>query len=212
MALTVTVIMIVAIKVAALVSVIVIVMMMPVAVSALSVVSATLGVEWAHHLVDMRTQPRHHLGQHVIRLDVDGLGRDLGRRVAVAQMPSDPSERPSVMPKDLVEGLWRRNHRHSAAILEDKRIAVLQAHRLRQVEQKAQASLPLHHDAPPVALIEVERHHFGDCPAARSVRFARDGADHGSASVARDLVRTYYATPRREPAITAADRRLQNRK
>src|SRR5262245_35223287 len=101
---------------ATVVAVIMVVMVMPMAamivpvamagmIVALMIIGASLRTERARHGRHAAALAAHHLGQHVVVLDVDHIRRDLGGRVAVADVPSDPKQPRRALGLDLEQPL-----------------------------------------------------------------------------------------------------------
>jgi hypothetical protein len=64
-------------------------------------IGTTLRLERPLHFVHMSPQPFHHLRQHVIRLDEDGVGGDLRGRMPIAEVPGDTCQRNRIRGVDL---------------------------------------------------------------------------------------------------------------
>jgi hypothetical protein len=79
---------------------------------------------------------------------------DLG--VTVAKMPSDASQRGSVLGRDFDERFAFSDDAHHRSIFKYEAITVAQPRRLWQVEQEPCAGLTRQHDPPPASFIRVE--------------------------------------------------------
>ncbi|KQT15011.1 hypothetical protein ASG57_32895 [Bradyrhizobium sp. Leaf396] len=80
---------------------------------------------WIERRLDLdhaRAEPLHHLLDHVIAADAQGLRHDLGRQMAVAEMPADANEVVRIAAADLEQRLGRRDHLDQAAVLQHQRI------------------------------------------------------------------------------------------
>jgi hypothetical protein len=106
-----------------------------VVMAAIVVVGAALGLERALHERRGAALAAHHLGEHVVILNVDRIGGDLGRRVAVADVPGDPHQAERVLGPHLQQRLRRRLHLDEASVLELQRVAVVLCRRLVEIEQ-----------------------------------------------------------------------------
>src|SRR3954470_14327292 len=129
--------------------------MVAVVVAAVVFVGAALGLERAHHGRRRAPLPAHHLGQHRIVLDVEGVRRDLGRGVPVADVPSHPQETKRILGPDFEQALWRGLDLDEPPILKLYGVAVVEDGGPLQVEQKVEAALALERDAAAVAALMV---------------------------------------------------------
>lgn len=147
----------------------------------LAAVGTALGIERAHDMVDVRTEPDNHLLQNVIRLDIDGAACDLCRYVPVADVPRDARQGVRVVRVDLQQGLGRCHDFHEAAPLDLECIAVREIGRLGQIEQKGVAAIGRERDPPPVPRFAVKRNgidgdaadHFGAADDMRCAQHER---------------------------------------
>ncbi|TCR64879.1 hypothetical protein EV560_106346 [Bosea sp. BK604] len=153
------------------VTMIVPVVVMPVMIMAVMIVSAilvamiigaALGLERALDLAHRATLAADHLGQHMVVLDIDRVGGDLGRGVAVADMPGDAHQAQRVLGADLEQALRRRLDQDEAAILKLDGIAIVQRGRLVEIEQDVEPAIALERDAAAVAVLMVERQRLDD--------------------------------------------------
>src|SRR3546814_9245719 len=68
-------------------------------------IGAAFGIEWRHDRLAMATQALDHVGDHMIVADAQARrihrSQQLGRQVAIAQMPRDPDERAQRIGADL---------------------------------------------------------------------------------------------------------------
>lgn len=102
----------------------------------MSFVGAALRLERTLHCFDGAAQTAHHLRQHVIGLDVDGVARDFCGRVPVADVPSYPGQPRLRLGADFEQGLRGRNHLDQTTIFKLEGIAAFNGHRLLQVQQE----------------------------------------------------------------------------
>jgi len=119
-------------------------------------VGATLGLEGPRDTLHRATEPAHHLGQHVVVADVEGVIADLGRGMAIADMPRDLGEAGRRLSAHLEEILRRGDHLDQTAILELECIATLDGCHLVQVEQKLGALVALERDTSAMAPLVIE--------------------------------------------------------
>ena len=164
----------------------VVVVVMPVAVAvavvvpAIVLVGAALRLEGAHHDGGRAALAAHHLGQHVVVLDVDRVRRHLGGGVPVADVVGHLQEPQRVLGAHLQQALGRGLHLHEAAVLELHGIAVVQHRGLVEIEQKVEAGIAFQRDAAAVAALVIEGDGVGN-PVRFHGGFAEDrgGAEHG---------------------------------
>jgi hypothetical protein len=124
--------------------VVVMIVVMPVAVvvPAIVLVGAALRLEGAHHDGGRAALAAHHLGQHVVVLDVDRVRRHLGGGVPVADVVGHLQEPQGVLGAHLQQALGRGLHLHEAAVLELHGVAVVQHRGLVEIEQKSRPASP----------------------------------------------------------------------
>lgn len=154
-----------------------------IAIGMIVVVSPTLGLERPFDHRHRTALPTHHLGEDMVVLDVERVGRDLGRGVAVADMPGDAHQPQRVVGADLQQALGRRPDQDEPAILQLDRVAVVERGRLVEIEQDIEAGVALQRQTPAAAILMVERQGLDD--AVRLDRgFANDGggAQHDGAT------------------------------
>jgi hypothetical protein len=156
---------------------------MTVVVAAIVLVGSALRLEGPHHRDGAAALAAHHLGEHVIVLDIDRLGGDFGRRVAVAHMVGDLEEPERVFGPDLEEPLRRGLHLNQAAVVELQRIPIGEDGGPVEVEQEFQSVVALERNPAAVAALMVEGDGIGDAVGLHG-RFADDGrgAQHDRSS------------------------------
>ncbi len=162
------------------VAVVVVVMPVAVVVPAIVLVGAALRLEGAHHDGGRAALAAHHLGQHVVVLDVDRVRRHLGGGVPVADVVGHLQEPQRVLGAHLQQALGRGLHLHEAAVLELHGIAVVQHRGLVEIEQEIEARIAFQRDAAAVAALVIEGDGVGN-PVRLHGGFAEDrgGAEHG---------------------------------
>ena len=101
------------------------------------VVSVAIGTHFrlksADGRFDRRTKSFGHMLKHMIRLNIDGICRELGRRMTVAEMPSQPGERKRILGFDFQKLLGSRPDLNQAA-LHSEHIPLLLKGRLMEVD------------------------------------------------------------------------------
>ena len=125
-------------------------------VAAAVVVGAALGAEGTHDRLDDAAEATHHVGENVVVLDEDRALGDLGRGVAIADVPGDAGERERIGRLDREQPLGRRLHLDEAAILQHQRVAVVEHDRLAEIEQERESALGAEHHAAAVPAGMVE--------------------------------------------------------
>jgi hypothetical protein len=141
-------------------------------------IGAAFGIERRLDLDHARAEPFHHRLDHVIAPDTQTLGHDLGRQMAVAEMPGHSDKMQRIDAADFDQRLRRGDHFDQLAILEHQRIAAAQRHRVFQVEQELKPARARHRHPPPVPVVEIEHDGVGGrfFPAMLALDFR--GADH----------------------------------
>jgi hypothetical protein len=141
-------------------------------------IGAAFGIERRLDLDHARAQPPDHRLDNVVAADPQALWHDLGRQMAVAEMPGDADQMMRVGAPDLGQRLGRSHYFDQPAILEHQRVAAAQRHRVFQVEQELKSPGAGHRHPPPVPIIEIEHDGIGRrlLPAMLPENFR--GADH----------------------------------
>lgn len=133
-----------------------------VAVSMVVVVGAALGLEGALHRRHRTALPAHHLGQDVVVLDVDRVGGDLGRGMAVADMPGDAHQPQRVLGADLQQALRCGLDLDKAPVLQLHGVAISQHRGLVEIEQDIEPAIGLEGKAAAIAVVMVEGERVDD--------------------------------------------------
>jgi hypothetical protein len=97
----------------------------------------------------------------MVAADTKALADDLGRQMAVAEMPGDPHQMRGIRAFDLHQRLRRRHHLDQPAVLQHQRIATAQGDGIFKVEQEFKAARTRHRHAPPVPVVEIEHDSVG---------------------------------------------------
>ena len=124
-------------------------------------VRATLGIERRLDLDDARAQPFHHRLDDVIAADAQAFRHDLGRQMAIAEMPGDPDQMQRIRTADFEQRLGGRHHLDQPAVFQHQRIAAAQRDGVLQIEQEFQPARPRHRHPPPVPVVEIEHDRIG---------------------------------------------------
>jgi hypothetical protein len=114
----------------------------------------------------------------VIAPDPQALRHDLGRQMAVAEVPADPHQMLRIVAANLDQRLGRRHHLDQAAVLQHQRIAAAQRHRVFEIEQEFESAGAGHRHPSPVPVIEIQHDGIGRCflPVMLATNLRR--ADH----------------------------------
>jgi len=126
-----------------------------------SAVGAALGVERGAYRGDRCAEAGEHVLDDVVATDEQAVAPDIGRQMAVANMPGKAEKVGGVAAADLGERFRRCLHRDDAAVVEDEAVAVAQRRRLGQVEEEGEAVAAGHHHPPAVTMVVVEHHGVG---------------------------------------------------
>ena len=127
-----------------------------------------------------RAESARHVLDHRIAADAQAPFRQLGRQVAIAEVPGDAGQRGGIGGADFGERLRRGDDLDDAAVLELQSVAGAQHHRFRQVEQEAEPAHAGHGEAAAIALVVIEHHRVDRL--ARPLSGGNDGmsVEHGA--------------------------------
>src|SRR5436190_2653407 len=103
-----------------------------------------------------RTEPLHHLLEHMIAPDAEGFVGKLRIRVSVADVPGEAHEIDRRLRADLDQWLRLSRDHDNRSVLKHQSITVAQHHRLRKIKQQLLAPLGREHDAPPYPVSSIE--------------------------------------------------------
>ncbi|HKD77764.1 MAG TPA: hypothetical protein VKB76_19825, partial [Ktedonobacterales bacterium] len=142
-------------------SMVVIVIMPMVVLMSAARIGAAFGIERRLDLDHARPQPLHHRLDHVIPADAQALRHDLGRQMAVAEMPGDADQMMRIGALDLDQRLGCGHHLDQPSILQHQRVTTAKSNGVFQVEQEFQSARPSHRHPPPVAVVEIQHHGVG---------------------------------------------------
>jgi len=145
-------------------------------------IGAAFGIERRFDLDHPRAQSLHHRFDDVIAADPQPFADDLGRQMAVAEMPRNPDQMMRVDAADLDQRLWRRDHFDQPAIVEHERIAAAQGDRILEIEQEFEPPRARHRHPPPVTIVEIENDRIGRRLRPAMLRADMRGTDHADLS------------------------------
>ena len=123
-------------------------------------VSAAFRIEGRLQSLDLSAEPRRHLFDDVILPNTKLVRKNLRRKVAVAEMPSQPNEMVSIARRDVGDRLGRGSNLDNPTILKAQPVAIAQLGRLGEIKQKLHARVSAHRASTAIARIVVERDEF----------------------------------------------------
>ena len=126
------------------------------------VIGAALRLEGARHGLHRAAKAADHFGEHVILLEIEGIGGDFAGRMAVADMPGGLEEPHWIVGLDFDQRLRRGLDENKRAIFEFHRVAVIERGRLFEIEQEDEPLLAGERDPATVAPFMVEADHIDD--------------------------------------------------
>jgi hypothetical protein len=141
-------------------------------------IGAAFGIERRLDLDYFRSKPHGKIGDNMIAADPQRTGHDLGRQMAIAQMPGHARELPRIGADDFQEQLRRGDNLDQTAVFKEQRIAAPQLGRRRQIEQKGHAGIAGHGNAPAVPVVVIENDAVGRLARPSGGRSDGDSA-HG---------------------------------
>jgi hypothetical protein len=141
-------------------------------------IGPAFGIERRFDLSHPPPELADHILDHVVPANAQAPARDLGRQMAIAEMPGDTHQMLRIGAANFNQRLRRRHHLDQPAILQHQRIAATQRHRFLEVEQEFQAARAGHRQTPPVPIVEIEHHGIGGRLGPGRRRQHLDGADH----------------------------------
>jgi len=124
-------------------------------------VRPALRIERRLDLDDARAEPLHHRFDDVIPADAQAFWHDLGRQMAVAEMPGDPDQMQRIGTPDLDQRLGGRDHLDQPSVFQHQGVATAQRDGVFQIEQEFQPARPRHRHPPPVPVVEIEHDGIG---------------------------------------------------
>ena len=141
-------------------------------------VRPALGIERRLDLDDARAQSLHHRLDDVIPANAQAFRHDLGRQMAIAEMPGDPDQMQGIGAADLDQRFRSRHHLDQPSVFQHQRIAAAQRDGVLEIEQEFETARARHRHPPPVPIVEIE--HDGIGRGLRPAMLAQDFgcADH----------------------------------
>jgi hypothetical protein len=103
------------------------------------IVGAAFRAKGARHRCCAATLTAHHLGQHMVGLDIDRVGRHFGWRVAIADVPGDPQQPERIFGAHLQKPLGRGLDLDEPAIVELQRVAIVEDRGLVEIDKPPSA-------------------------------------------------------------------------
>jgi hypothetical protein len=143
-------------------------------------IGAAFGIERRFDLDDARAQPFHHRLDDVVAPDPQAFAHDLGRQMAVAEMPGDPDQMLRIAPAYFEQRFRRCDDFDQPAVVEHQRVAAAQRDRGFQIEQEFKPARACHRHPAPVTIVEIEHDGIGrrlrpavSCPDLRRADHAK---------------------------------------
>lgn len=155
-------------------------------------IGATFGIERRLDLDKAAAEAPDHVGDDVVAPDAQSARRDLGRQMAVAEMPGDAHQMLGIRPPDLDQWFGGCDHFHQPAVFQHQGIATAQRHGLLEIEQEGEPTGALHGEASTVAVVETEHHRIGRLTGPPGAEYLHC-ADHSAllAAMHRPAVRRH---------------------
>lgn len=141
-------------------------------------ISAALGIERRLDLDDAGAEPGHHRLDDVIAANAQTLRHDLGRQMAIAEMPGDPHQMERIGAADFDQRFRGGDHFDQAAVLQHQRIPTPQGDGVLQIEQEFQPARARHRHTPPMPVVEIEHDGIGCGVRPAVLALNLGGADH----------------------------------
>ena len=142
-------------------------------------IGTTLGVERRFDLDDARSEPAHHVFDHMIAPDTQALRRYLRRQMPVAEVPGDAHQMMRILAADFRQWLGRSHDLDQPPILQHKRIAAAQRGRRFQIEQEFKPTRPGHREPPAMPVVETQHDGIRRRLRPAMLRLHVRRADHG---------------------------------
>ena len=113
----------------------------------MGVIGTVLGKERFGGIGKPGAEAQQHVANDVVALDQDAAGFELGRQVAVAEVPGEAEQVPVIFPANLVEPFRGGDHLHQPPVLEQERAMILKRYRAREIDEHLAAMLKLQQPA-----------------------------------------------------------------
>jgi hypothetical protein len=120
-------------------------------------VSAPFGLKGNLHAYEIRAEPMKHCLNDMVRSNAKNLMPNLGRHMAISQMPSHARKLSDISMPDLDNQLHRGLYLQPPPIFKLQPVSLCHGNRFREVEENLFASIRHQTDAPAVALLEIQR-------------------------------------------------------
>ena len=163
-------------------------------------IGAALGVEGGGDVRHDRAEMVDHVLDDGVVADAQPVAEELGRQVAVAEVPGDTQQVDRRLRRDLAERFGRGIDGDDAAVLQHQPVAAPERHGLRQVEQEFQPTGSRHRHTPAVPLVVIEDDAVGRFPRPLAGGVYLGRADH---RLAIWLIVSSRDTTSRSPRQTA---------
>jgi hypothetical protein len=115
----------------------------------------------------------------VIAADDEALTIEHRGEMTIAEVPGNPHQMAQVVATDLGEWFPCSDDFEVSTVLKHQSIALAKAVRLLEIEQEFEPGVRHHHDATPMAAVEIENDEGIRFRLATLGRRNRNGADHG---------------------------------
>jgi hypothetical protein len=141
-------------------------------------IGAAFGIKGRFDLDHARAQSLHHCLDDMVAPDAQAARGDLGRQMAVAEMPGDPDQMLRIGAANLDQRLRRRDDLDQPAIVEHQRIAAAQHGGVFQIEQEFEPARAGHRHPPAMTIVKIKHDGVGRrlIPAMRTANLR--GAGH----------------------------------
>jgi hypothetical protein len=124
-------------------------------------IGAAFGIERRFDLDHARAQSPDHRLDDMVAADAQAARGDLGRQMAVAEMPGDPDQMLRIGPANFDQRLRRGDDLDQPAVVEHQRIAAAQHGGVFQVEQKLKSARAGHRHPPAMTIVKIEHNGIG---------------------------------------------------
>jgi hypothetical protein len=126
------------------------------AIAVMVLVGAAFRLERRFDLDHLRAEPDRHVGENMVAPQPNGVRKNLRRCVTIAEVPGDARKLQRIVRANLVQGFGCRFDGDDAAVFEHEAVAMAEAHRVGEIEEKRDAALPAHRhsSAMPVVIVE----------------------------------------------------------
>jgi hypothetical protein len=158
-------------------------------------IGAAFGIKGRLDLDDARAKPLHHGFDDMIMPDTQGLSRDLGRQMPVAEMPGKANQMMRVAAADLEKPLRSGHDLDQPAVFKHQRVTAAQRDRVLKIKQEFKPPRARHHHPPPVTIIEIKHDGIGRRLAPAVLSQNLGSPDHRSTVLASARLPLCMITP-----------------